>query len=448
MTDQSSPTVLEGLYSALRGTGIRRSREGRWLGGVAHGIAVRFNVDPVLVRVALVVLAIFFGLGITLYLLAWTLLPDEDGSIALERAIRDHDGGSIVLSIIAGISLLAPSGFSDRGGWSVSLLAVVVLFGLWYVSRDGRAVGASSGVTPPPPPPGGFGAPPAPAGQSFPNSPAAPTVATSGATAPGSTWTASPPPPPGATYPPGSTYPPAATYPAPGGVPSGPGVTAPPPPPTARRARRRGGLPLLLVAIGLSILSFQATLLAAGALGLSGDHDLIAWGAVLIALGLVVLGTAVAGWRIGFVGVAATILAAASALGLVSAVNIRPRDGSFGDRTWTPTSVSELRSSYEIAFGTGTLDLRKLPPAAMSGQTISTQVGFGSMRIITPANAAVTVRPDITLGTVSWSDERNDRHSLTTTGDPTTPPIVLGSGPSSLVLNAEVNVGSLDLDRG
>ncbi len=445
--------MLDGLYSALRGTGIRRSREGRWLGGVAHGIAVRFNVDPVLVRVALVVLAIFFGLGITLYLLAWTLLPDEDGSIALERAIRDHDGGSIALSIFAGISLIAPSGFHDRGGWSVSLMAIAVLFGLWYVSRDGRAVGASSGVTPPPPP-NAFGPPAFPAapgatpGATTAGGGTASGTTTAGATTMGmgSTWAASTPPPPGASYPPapGSSYPPAGGSSAPL-----PNATIPPAPPSsARRARRRGGLPLLLVAIGLSILSFQATLLAAGALGLSGNHDTIAWGAVLIALGLVVLGTAVAGWRIGFVGVAAAILALVSALGLVSSVNIRPRDGSFGDRTWTPTSVSELRSSYEVAFGTGTLDLRKLPPAALSGQAISTQVGFGTLRVITPANTAVTVRPDVSLGTLNWRDERNERHSLSNTDEASSTPIVLGSGPSSLVLNAEVNFGSLDLDRG
>jgi phage shock protein PspC (stress-responsive transcriptional regulator) len=56
------------------------------LGGVAGGIAEHFGVDPMLVRVAIAVLAVAGGIGVPLYLAAWALIPEEgnDHSIADE----------------------------------------------------------------------------------------------------------------------------------------------------------------------------------------------------------------------------------------------------------------------------------------------------------------------------------------------------------------------------
>ena len=48
------------------------------LGGVAGGTATYLGVDPVVVRIALVVLTLFGGLGIILYVIGWLLIP-EDG---------------------------------------------------------------------------------------------------------------------------------------------------------------------------------------------------------------------------------------------------------------------------------------------------------------------------------------------------------------------------------
>lgn len=45
------------------------------IGGVCGGIAEYFNVDPTLVRVITVALALLFGGGIIAYLLAWIIMP-------------------------------------------------------------------------------------------------------------------------------------------------------------------------------------------------------------------------------------------------------------------------------------------------------------------------------------------------------------------------------------
>ena len=63
---------------------LRRSYEDRMLGGVAGGLAHYFGVDAMIVRIAFVVLTVFGGAGIPLYLAGLLLIPDEgsDQSIA------------------------------------------------------------------------------------------------------------------------------------------------------------------------------------------------------------------------------------------------------------------------------------------------------------------------------------------------------------------------------
>jgi phage shock protein PspC (stress-responsive transcriptional regulator) len=63
---------------------LRRPFEDRMLAGVAAGLARYFGVDATIVRIAFVVLTVFGGAGIPLYLAGLLLIPDEgsDQSIA------------------------------------------------------------------------------------------------------------------------------------------------------------------------------------------------------------------------------------------------------------------------------------------------------------------------------------------------------------------------------
>jgi phage shock protein PspC (stress-responsive transcriptional regulator) len=47
------------------------------LGGVAAGAADYFAIDPMLVRIGFVVLALMGGLAVPLYLAGWLLIPEE-----------------------------------------------------------------------------------------------------------------------------------------------------------------------------------------------------------------------------------------------------------------------------------------------------------------------------------------------------------------------------------
>ena len=70
------PSVVDEQLERLRRSSIRRDTDRRWFGGVCAGIARRFDVDPLLIRAAAIVLTVAGGIGLPVYLVLWLLLPD------------------------------------------------------------------------------------------------------------------------------------------------------------------------------------------------------------------------------------------------------------------------------------------------------------------------------------------------------------------------------------
>jgi phage shock protein C len=55
---------------------LYRSREHKMLGGVCGGLADYFNIDPVITRLAyLLITAASNGFGILVYIIAWIVIP-------------------------------------------------------------------------------------------------------------------------------------------------------------------------------------------------------------------------------------------------------------------------------------------------------------------------------------------------------------------------------------
>jgi phage shock protein C len=55
---------------------LYRSQTQRMLGGVCGGLAEYFNIDATVMRVLFLILAVFGGSGIVLYLVMWIVVPD------------------------------------------------------------------------------------------------------------------------------------------------------------------------------------------------------------------------------------------------------------------------------------------------------------------------------------------------------------------------------------
>jgi phage shock protein C len=118
---------------------VRRSRSERVLAGVCGGVGRYLGVDPVLLRIAFIILALANGLGVIAYVAAWVAIPEERSGqeTAPAPAPRRETGrlvlgGSlVVLGLVLLLDRLAPD--LDELFWPVAVVAVgvaVMLVGL------------------------------------------------------------------------------------------------------------------------------------------------------------------------------------------------------------------------------------------------------------------------------------------------------------------------------
>lgn len=59
---------------------LLRSRNDKVIGGVCGGVAKFVNIDPTLLRIATLLLVVFGGLSLWLYIILWIFLPMEERS--------------------------------------------------------------------------------------------------------------------------------------------------------------------------------------------------------------------------------------------------------------------------------------------------------------------------------------------------------------------------------
>ena len=95
---------------------------------MAGGLGERLGVDPLLIRVAFVVLAIAGGSGVVLYLLAWALSIEPDSDAARARPVRPPSARlafAVGLIVLGTMLLLREIGlwFGDQIVWPVALAA-------------------------------------------------------------------------------------------------------------------------------------------------------------------------------------------------------------------------------------------------------------------------------------------------------------------------------------
>lgn len=166
------------------------TRRPGWIGGVCAGIAERLGIDPLIVRGVFVVVAVLGGPALLAYAAAWLLLPDEDGVLPIEQALRRtftrvHAGiGALVLASMLpaaqgfwslGASPTATSAWvpvSGRVLWTGVVVAMLVAFVVWIARRAGRPDRAATpGAAPATGGPGRAGPPDAPAEAPSPGAP-------------------------------------------------------------------------------------------------------------------------------------------------------------------------------------------------------------------------------------------------------------------------------------
>jgi signal transduction histidine kinase len=108
---------------------LRRDRVHGWLGGVCAGLARRYGIDPGLIRLAFVIGAAAWGIGIAVYALAWLVVPAGDAVGRRRRLPRGRGAVEVALgTVLLLLSVLLTFRalglwFSDAIVWPLVLIA-------------------------------------------------------------------------------------------------------------------------------------------------------------------------------------------------------------------------------------------------------------------------------------------------------------------------------------
>jgi len=365
---------LAAAFASLRGLGLRRNPDDRWLAGVCSGIADRLGIDPIIVRGALIVLIFVGGVGGLAYLVAWALMPDRDGRIMAEDALHGH-GWGIVLLVVIGIVLV--SNVVDR--WWLWLVLVPVGLLSWRAVSSTRA-----GKTPDQMAAELRGYADRVAGSlSGPQQAGRPT-----------SWDPTGPLP-DATPTPGyaATMPvPLTAGPAPHALGPGRSGAVAAPPRVVRRKRRRGGILALLLTVGLAAAGYGLGSLLATQRSWPGSHELLGAAFALAAAGVALVLAGLAGRRAGLTVLLVTALAAVTVLG--TSLPTMPA-GGFGERTWLASAPPA--GGYALTAGEARLSLAGATP----GVPLRVEIGAGELTVRVPVGTTLDLSAAVYLGQVT-----------------------------------------------
>lgn len=359
------------------------------IAGVAGGLARHLDIDPLVLRVVLVVLVFFGGAGLIVYAACWLLVP-EDGD---DRAPFNFDDRTravalVIAGIIATLALIGDTMGGYGFPWPLAILALIVLVVVSLSDRDRPR------PTAPPVPHTTYGAPGAPG---MPQT-------QQGWVEPTTTWQAQP----------HTTQP----------------IQQPPPGPRYRNPRKRGPVlfwwTLALAALGIGILGMAD---AAGA----GVAD-SAYPALVVGICGVML---VVGAFFGRAG-GLILVGLIAALGMAGAT----ANSRWEDQTvYSPTTAASVDDKYELGAGELILDLNDVQDLeALDGRTVKLDVGAGRVEIRVPEGLDVSAETHVGLGDAQVFDDSREGGgiNLTTSYDG-------GTGVPELDLDIQVGLGEVDV---
>jgi phage shock protein PspC (stress-responsive transcriptional regulator) len=428
-------TATEAVVPTLR---LRRDRRTKMIGGVCAGLGRHYDMDPVIFRITLAVLAATGGLGLIFYGFVWLIVPyDDEDENELRRLLTGRVDGPVLAAIL--FALVGCGVFLtmlNNGGVLTFAFVLALLLagaGYWSQRRDAPALDdplAAQAASEAPPEPQ---APPVPVmypswwrepivkdgrhvgGTGYlwgPRDSYSRDVAAAVNIGRGTPWSARP---------------------APGHY--------RPPVPRPRGPRWIGSWIFLLA-------------LLAGGLGTGLTWHTHPLGTTLqtgLACALIVLGvgTAVSS-LLGRTGAGSVFLAIVTA-GLLAASAAIPKDVSTDWQrvTWRPATVAEVQPRYELGTGQAVLDLSRVSVGKGKRVSVAAEVKVGKLRVIVPKGVTVRADIDMRLGDIQLPGEKKkdvdvqpDQHQRVT--------LVPAAGTAkagSVDLDLRVGAGQVEVSR-
>ncbi|MEU7164857.1 PspC domain-containing protein [Streptomyces morookaense] len=456
MTDEAPPDERPDSRPPLR-----RSREHKLVSGLCGGLARYFDLDPVVFRVVLGVLAVTGGLGLIVYGFAWLLIPLEgEEENEARRMLSGRVEGPALTAVLCALvgSGLFLSMLNNGGVLAFALMLLIAVSGAAYWSQHRRlaeteeAVPETAGAQKPFKAPKTVEAPPetqAPPMAGTPSwwrDPMARDITATTRTGQGYLWgpdDGTDSAAAGATHA-GKAW----TAWAGGGTTGGVAVEYARP---VRRAPRLGGWTFLL-ALGAGWLG-TAVHWHHQPLGTSLETGLAC------ALGVFGLGIALSSFY-GRTGGGTVFLAVVTAA-LLTGAAVLPKSVTpdWTRTTWHPASAADVHSRYTVGSGVGVLDLSGLRPpegqggqAGQGGQPVSTsaEVGAGRLKAVLPDDMTARLTIDVGVGDIQLPGEGRDdveirpgQHRQLTLA-----PVAGHPSRGTLELRLKAGIGQVEVTRG
>jgi hypothetical protein len=221
-----------------------------------------------------------------------------------------------------------------------------------------------------------------------------------------------------------------------------------PPPPPRPRHRTAGFLAAVIVS-GLALVAYGLTVWAHGELDWSGNEHVLGLAAALSVFGVTAVVMGLAGFRTGLTGFIAVVLAIST--WFASIVPGLQLGGGVGDREWRPQG-SSTSESFSLGVGSANLHLGDYPTSPATPGEIDANVGVGELRIYVPEDLTVEVRSDVNVGEIKeaggWGlDENGEWTQDGPSGRNLSSTEVIGTGPTDLVVNAQVGLGQIIIGK-
>ncbi|MFD3700010.1 PspC domain-containing protein [Streptomyces sp. NPDC058646] len=411
---------------------LRRSKRDKVLAGVCGGLGRYFDLDPVVFRIVLGVLAVTGGVGLIFYGFAWLLLPQEgeEDSEAKKLLTGRVEGATLAAVFAALVGCALFLSMLDNGGLAVfSVLVILALGGASYWSQRRRHTAPPEAAEPAAhsPAPPETKAPPAPGGPSWWRDPLVKDGTTGPVGATGYLWG------------PDDAEPVAA---AGGGAGAGVHAAARPSAPPAGPRGGIGGRVFLLALLG-------------GTVATAGNWEGRALGEALqtgLATALVVfgLGLAVSSLlgRTGF----GTILWAVITSGLLAVAAVLPREiGTDWQRTeWRPAAVADVRPLYEADTGLATLDLSRLDVAKGTTLAVGASLDAGRLKVILPREVTAETEVSVRLGDIHMPGETSRDFRVRGSGETQRATLAPAAGTEAggtIELHLSAGVGQVEVAR-
>jgi hypothetical protein len=185
------------------------------------------------------------------------------------------------------------------------------------------------------------------------------------------------------------------------------------------------------LAFATAVTAGIALVAVAGAWLAGTEGHLAAW--AVLALGVVLAMSALAG-RARWLLAPAIVFALAVAVTAAARVDLH---GGFGEVTYRPRTLSEVRGGYQLGAGRLEIDLRQIdfPPGATS---LHVRLGAGELVVLVPEDVCVATSAQIGGGYVGALDLESGGLDVDWTSRPSPPPHT-----ARLVLDGRVGLGAL-----